>query len=338
MAQRLLWEKSRETRESGSTPWGEFAKINGHAADSRTSGPLQRLIPVECSRMNGLSACHRRLLLAAAVSACAWGRDGSAQQLQEPVFRVTNQGAAAAATAGGPAVKDEDWFDLEPRAGDHPLAPSNRLAHKVLKHIDAEIQDYSCMFVKRERVDGTLSELNYIEMEVLTKPFSVHMKFIKPKAGQECLFVEGANDNKLIARAHGWRGKVAGVLTLDPNGSLAMDGNRHPITKAGIRNTESDMKYGECDVKVYPDEKNDERPAVMIEVVHPQPRKEFKFHIARMYIDREYKIPVRFEEYAWPTAAGEKPELIEQYLYTRLKINNGFKASDFAKTNPNYFK
>jgi hypothetical protein len=296
--------------------------------------------------MKRLPACHMTLLLAAAMGAIAWAGEGWAQQLQEPVYRVSNAATATATPTGQSVPSEAEWFDLEPREGEHPLAPSHRLAQRVLKHIDAEIRDYSCLFVKRERVDGTLSELNYIQMEVLSQPFSVHMKFIKPKAGQECLFVEGANDNKLLARAHGWRGSIAGVLTLDPNGSLAMDGNRHPITKAGIRNltteiiriVENDMKYGECEVKVYSDEKVDERPAVMIEVVHPQPRKEFKFHIARMYIDREYKIPVRFEEYAWPAQAGAKPELEEQYLYTRLKLNNGFKATEFVKSNPNYFK
>lgn len=290
------------------------------------------------------------LLLAAALSACVAGKSLWAQQLQQPVYRVSNPDTATAtatpASTEQPASSEADWFDLEQRAGEHPLAPSHRLAQKVLKHIDAEVQDYSCLFVKRERIDGTLSDLTYIQMEVLNKPFSVHMLFLKPKAGQECLYVEGANDNMLLARADGWKGKIAGILTLDPKGSLAMSGNRHPITKAGLRNLtteiirilENDMKYGECEVKVYPEEKVDERPALMIEVVHPQPRKEFKFHIARMYIDREYKLPVRFEEYAWPTSAGAKPELEEQYLYTRLKLNNGFKASEFTKTNPNYFK
>jgi hypothetical protein len=295
--------------------------------------------------MKRLPAYSKPLLLAATLGAFAWTGTGWAQQLEQPVYRVSNAAKSTATSQEQAAPSEGDWFDLTQREGDHPLAPSHRLAQRVLKHIDAEIHDYSCLFVKRERIDGELSELNYIQMEVLNKPFSVHMKFIKPKAGQECLFVEGANDNKLLARANGLRGAL-GVLTLDPHGSLAMDGNRHPITKAGIRNltteiiriVENDMKYGECEVQVYPDEKVDERPAVMIEVVHPQPRKEFKFHIGRIYIDREYKIPVRFEEYAWPKEAGAKPELEEQYLYTRLKLNNGFKATDFARSNPNYFK
>ncbi len=292
--------------------------------------------------MNGLSARYSPSLLAAAMVILATSQSALGQQLQQPVYRVTNEAAASPA----PAAAEADFFDLTQREGEHPLAPSNRLAHRVLKTIDAEISDYSCKFIKREQVDGKLTDVNYIDMQVMHAPFSVHMKFIKPKAGQECLYVEGQNDNKLLARAHGWRGTVAGVLTLDPTGSLAMDGNRHPITKAGMRNltkeiiqiTENDMKYGECEVKVFPDAKNGDRPTVLIEVVHPQPRKEFKFHKAHIHIDRELKLPVRFEEYWWPEKAGEQPVLIGQYLYTDLKLNNGFKAADFSKSNPDYFK
>lgn len=292
--------------------------------------------------MNGLPIRNWTSLMAAAlailsVSGVAWG-----QQLQQPVYRVTNEPVVSTA----PAAAEANFFDLTQQEGEHPLAPSNRLAHRVLKMIDAEIKDYSCRFIKRERVDGKLTEVNYIDMQVMHDPFSVHMKFVKPKAGQECLYVEGHNDNKLLARAHGWRGTVTGVLPLDPNGSLAMDGNRHPITKAGMRNltkeiiqiTENDMKYGECEVKVYPDAKNGDRPTVLIEVVHPRERKEFKFHKAHIHIDRELKLPVRFEEYSWPESEGAQPQLIGQYLYTDLKLNNGYKASDFSRSNPEYFK
>lgn len=292
--------------------------------------------------MNGLSVRFRPSMLAAAFMMLTVGGEALGQQLQQPVYRVTNEAVESSASSA-PAA---DFFDLTQKEGEHPLAPSNRLAHRVLENIDAEIKDYSCRFIKRELVDGKLTEVNYIDMRVLHVPFSVHMKFVKPKAGQECLYVEGQNDNKLLARAHGWRGTVAGVLTLDPNGSLAMDGNRHPITKAGMRNltkeiihiTENDMKYGECEVKVYPDAKNGDRPTVMIEVIHPRERKEFKFHKAHIHIDRELKLPVRFEEYTWPEKEGDKPQLIGQYLYTDLKLNNGYKAADFSKSNPEFFK
>lgn len=292
--------------------------------------------------MTGTSHIARSLRIALAMAGIvSIATLSEAQQLKQPVYRVTKQQPAVQPASN----TTDDWFDLTPREGEHPMAPAKRLAEKALAEMDAEKKDYSCLFIKRERIDGELGDVQYIDMQVLNQPFAIHMTFIKPNKGQECLYVDGANDNKLLARGHGVR-RFAGVLNLDPNGSMAMEGQRHPITKAGIRNltTEiikiatNDMKYGECSVNVYPNEKNDERPAVMIEAVHPVPRKEFKFHIARIYIDREYRVPVRFEAYSWPTEAGGKPVLEEQYVYTRLKFNNGYKPSDFSTNNPAYFK
>ena len=46
-------------------------------------------------------------------------------------------------------------------------------------------------------------------------------------------------------------------------------------------------------------------------------------------------IPIRFEAYDWPGAAGQ-PQLIEEYTYVNLKLNNGFTDADFDIRNPNY--
>ena len=284
----------------------------------------------------------------ALVASPVLGQEERSEGLSEPVYRVAHETPATQVSARAlPVVAgDGDFFDLEKRPGDHPLDPGLRLAERVLTHIDTNIQDYSCLFSKIERIDGEMQEPQYISMKAMHNPFSVHMMFKKPKKGQECLFVEGANDNKLKARAHGWRGTIAGVLNLDPNGSLAMDGQKYPITKAGVRNlTEelikimnNDRQFGECEVKHYPDVKLGDRPAVMIEAMHPVPRKEFRFHKARIYVDKELKIPVRFEAYSWNKDAKGKPELEELYMYSNVSINNGYSASYFTEGNPELFK
>lgn len=278
------------------------------------------------------------------------------EKLSEPVFRVAHETPAKTVSARAVPVgalaasEDEEFFDLTRQQGEHPLAPCKRLAERVLAHIDANVKDYNCLFAKLERIDGELKEAQYIEMEASNNPYSVHLLFKKPKKGQECLYVDGLYDGKMKARAHGWRGSIAGVLTLDPNGSLAMDGQRHPITKSGIRNltqelihiAENDMKYGESEVNTYPDVKlgkgANARPAVMLEITHPVPRREFKFHISRIYIDKEMRIPVRFEAYSWNKDAKGKPELEELYMYKNVKLNNGYEANYFRETNPKFFK
>lgn len=292
-------------------------------------------------------------LLVATGTALAQQQRG--ENLQEPVFRVAHETPATPVSAKGiPAAAvsatDDAFFDLTLAEGEHPLAPCKRLAERVKSHIEQNVKDYSCTFAKMERIDGTLQEANYMQMEVMHDPFSVHLLFKQPKPGQECLYVEGLHQGNMRARANGWKGTIAGVLTLDPNGSLAMDGQRHPITKAGVKNltneliriAENDMKYGECEVKSYPDVKlgkgETARPAIMMEISHPVPRREFKFHMARIYVDKELKIPVRFEAYNWNKDAAGKPELEELYMYSDVKVNSGLTANHFSETNPEIFK
>jgi hypothetical protein len=76
----------------------------------------------------------------------------------------------------------------------------------------------------------------------------------------------------------------------------------------------------------------------MIEAIHPVPRREFKYHIARIYIDNEYRIPVAYEAYSWPTEPMGEPVLEERFIYTNLKLNNGFTDMDFNAENPAIFK
>ena len=73
-----------------------------------------------------------------------------------------------------------------------------------------------------------------------------------------------------------------------------------------------------------------------LQVVHPVPRKEFRFHLARIYVDRELNLPIRYESYGWPQRQGEKPPLLEEYTYLNLKLNNGFTDRDFDKSNASY--
>jgi hypothetical protein len=265
-----------------------------------------------------------------------------AQPVTEPVYRVANQaeGAEASADANRTAA-----LDLVAKPGEHPLSPCLRIAKQAQARFENEIKDYSCTFSKQEVIDGRMGEPQRMYLRVAHEPFSVYMKFVKPFAGREVLYVAGQNNNKLVALSDGWK-RNFGKVYLDPEGSTAMDGQRHPITKAGLKNLtaelikimEADMKYAECEVKCYPEVKIDNRPTTMIQATHPVPRDVFKFHIARIYIDNEYKVPTAFEAYTWPQKEGGKPLLMEKYIFTDLKLNNGYTEADFSVENPEIFR
>jgi hypothetical protein len=231
------------------------------------------------------------------------------------------------------------------KPNEHPLMPAIRWAREGMSNIE-KIQDYSATLVKRERFSGKLSEYQYMFVKVRHKPFSVYMCFLAPSTekGQEVIYVEGQNNGNMWAHGTGVKETVFGTVSLPPNGFYAMRGQRYPLTELGILNlirrlvevAEKDMNYGECEVKFIKGAKINDRVCTCIQVVHPVPRRNFLFNVARIFIDDELNVPVRYESYGWPKEAGGTPELDEEYTYLNLKLNNGFTDADFDIRNPNY--
>lgn len=286
-------------------------------------------------------------LVSLSLAASAIAQQG---QLVEPIHRVENQQPAAAApaqvasriappTSVGP-------IDLTPQPGEHPLLPAVRMAKDAVARIDATIQDYSAMLIKEERIDGTLNPKEVAFIKVRHQPFSVYCYFLQPHKGRECLYNSGPNNAKgiLSARDCGFR-KRLGIFDLDPEGRLAMAGQKYPIMKLGVRNLMeelavvggNDIAFQECEVQTKQSAING-RACTLIEVVHPIPRQNFRFHKAEIFIDNEVKLPIRYAAYMWPANPGEQPPLEEAYTYLNIKTNNGYTDADFDKNNTEYFK
>lgn len=282
------------------------------------------------------------------------------ENLSQPVYRVANDTPARQSTAGtaapnattaavaAPAAKTDARipFDLTQKPGEHPLAPVLRALKATQEEIDHNVHDYSCTLVKRERVDGELGDFQHIFMKVMHQPFSVYMRFLQPYAGREIVYVAGQNDGKMVVLEAGFT-RMLGKIPLDPNGTRAMNGQKHPITDVGIRNLtakltkmwQAETQFAECEVTNTAGTKIDGRLATMVQVRHPVPRQNFKFNIARIFFDDELHVPIHFDAYTWPEKEGGEPQLEERYTYTNLKINNNFTARDFdANNNPDIFK
>jgi hypothetical protein len=277
----------------------------------------------------------------AVVGLAAFGSIAVAQEklprtdLQEPVFRLSKSDAGAEAP---PA---------------HPLDPALQIAYDGLKQVRESMNDYTGVMVKRERVDGALTEQEFMSFKIrnrrvqegkITTPFSIYLKFLKPQAvaGREVIYVEGQNNNYLVAHETGWKGLVR--ANLDPNGWLAMSGNRYPITDAGIENLvvkliekgERDRNRDECEVKFFKNAKINDRVCTVLQVTHPVERPYFDFHIAQIFIDDEYRVPIRYAAYSWPKEQAGKAQLEEEYTYTDLKFNVGLTDQDFNPDNEAY--
>jgi hypothetical protein len=230
--------------------------------------------------------------------------------------------------------------------GVHPLQPALELAQKGLAGLRAKISDYSCTVVKRERIDGKLGEHQYMFAKIRHEPFSVYLYFLAPDdvKGQEVIYVDGRNDGNMLAHAGSGVRAMVGTVSLKPQSMLAMQGNRYAITEIGVENlarrlvevAEHDKKFGECEVNFFPNAKVNGRICTCIQVTHPVPRRNFRFHLARVFIDDEYTIPIRYEAYDWAHEAGGQPVLMEEYTYMNVKANNGFTDADFDPKNTTY--
>jgi len=263
--------------------------------------------------------------------------------LKEPVYRVSKA--------------KNDVPNGNAPAGEHPLDPALKMAREALALIQTTIDDYSCTIVKRERIKGALGDHEYMQAKVRNRkldengkikiPLSVYLKFVKPKniEGREVVWVEGQNDGKLKAHEGGLLGRTLPSVWLHPEGALAMRGQLHPIYDIGIENLvvkliergTKERKFGECEVEFKPGGKINGRGCTVLIVQHPVQRPHFEFHKAEIFIDDEYKIPVRYAAYFWPDspAAANLP-VIEEYTYLNVKLNVDLKDADFSPNNPNY--
>ena len=219
-----------------------------------------------------------------------------------------------------------------------------------------QVADYTCTLVKRERINGQLLGYEYAEVKIRHRqirdgqtvvPFSVYMKFLAPAdlQGREVLYVEGRNNGKLIARRGGIR--FAYVTTaIDPLHELAMERNRYPITHVGIESLiEELLLVGREELQNPAEEllcrqiegvKIDSRTCRVIQFVHPVRRDQYRYHVARIYVDEELDLPIRHESYDWPDEEGGKPKLLEEYTYLNLKLNVDLTDWDFDHRNGEY--
>ena len=227
---------------------------------------------------------------------------------------------------------------------EHPIQPAIHMVRESLERI-REIEDYTCTFVKRERIDGELTAPERMRLKVRHEPFSFYLYCLGPdkEVGEEVIYVEGRNDGQVLAHTTGLRHRIVGTLKLQPTNSLLTDGSGNPVTHIGIKNLledtltnhESDLRYGECEVSVS-DVELEEQPTTLIEIVHPERRKEFSFYRKQIWYDREVGLPIRFARYDWPDEPGGEPQLVEEYVYENLKVNVGLTDRDFDTANPEY--
>lgn len=234
---------------------------------------------------------------------------------------------------------------------EHPLAPALLFAVKHHQHIEENVRDFSCILVKRERINGRLRPYEYLQTKVRREqtndgtvivPFAAYAEYLAPRKvrGRRVLYVDGQNDNKLVVRNGGQRFNYVTVRIAPDSDAVKREAN-YPITELGLSNVVSRLiEQVQDDIEADPEAKNtevsffsgakiDDRPCTHIRVTHDKESPALDFHLANVYVDDELKVPIRVEGYGWPKNDGDKPPLLEEYTYTRLKLNVGLTDADF---------
>jgi outer membrane lipoprotein-sorting protein len=201
----------------------------------------------------------------------------------------------------------------------------------------AGAESYTAIFHKQEVVNNKTLAGETILLK-FRKPFKVYMKWIKePYKGREILYVDGWNGNRLRAHESG----VLGLFTvnLDPKGSMAMKGNRHPVTDLGLANVtrkighnlRKGLKNGEVELKDLGNETVYGRKTTKIEAIYPRDKsKGYYCYRAVLNLDCELKVPIKIQIFDWDD------KMVESYGYENLKLGAGLTDSDFDPKNPDY--
>jgi hypothetical protein len=223
--------------------------------------------------------------------------------------------------------------------GASPLDEPLRLIAEA-RRAYADVRDYRCTLIKRERMNGKLSDDDVVTMSVRTEPFSVDLQWVKPddSVGQEACYVAGRNDGKMRAKSSGLLGAL-GFLSLDPNDDRAKETSRHAITEAGIgnliermaRDWEQERRLGLTQVHLAEYDYNHRRCTRVETIRSSDAAGRFTCGRTEIYFDQETHLPVRIECYDWPRCAGDPGELLEVYSYAHLKLNVGLGDDVFNK-------
>jgi hypothetical protein len=215
--------------------------------------------------------------------------------------------------------------------------------------------DYSGVFVKRERSpEGVLGDPMRIEIKSQTRfrqsegkaAMRVFLNFKEPQkvAGRKVIWGEDLYDGQIAVHEVGFLLNLK-TIWLDPNGILAMQGERYPISEIGlVRLAEKLMERGNLMLKEsgitvtqQSDYTFDNRNTTLYRIERARPSNEKDdFSIAEVVFDFDRNLILSYESYGWPEAGSSDRPLLESYQYLSVETNIGLTDQDFDVKNPAY--
>lgn len=204
----------------------------------------------------------------------------------------------------------------------------------------AVLAGYRAELVKEERVGERLYAPQRMQCKVRHEPFAVYLRFLEPSAleGQEALWAGERYGGELVARAAGAAGFL-GAQVIDPEGGLAMRGNRYPITETGmarlLEKVDALLAQGDgpgaiAELRLLEGAEVDGRACSGVEAQFGQ---DAPFALVRLYFDDAWGLPVAYEAFEVHEGALR---LAERYAYEALEVDVELGDADFDRANEAY--
>lgn len=215
-----------------------------------------------------------------------------------------------------------------------------------------DMENYTVVFHKQERINGDLQEQQSIDMKVQHQPhFAVYMKWKNFERGRQVLYSDQYEDGCMVVKFGGFK-RILPALKLEPNSSNARAESRYPVTQAGILgmirqilvHRQEDLKRGHgVNCVRLPDQEFDQRRCYVFLLTYEDPKFCETYRKSIVHIDARHHIPLMIRNYTWATDSDGKTEaeldestLIEHYSFTGLDFERQLVAKDFSRENPRY--
>ncbi len=198
-----------------------------------------------------------------------------------------------------------------------------------------QVHDFTCTLEKKVNKKGVV----YYDPEIRAKckkPAHYYFKWGKGRfEGQEVIFDQGRNNNKIVGHYGGLFSFI--TLRIDPEGSIAMKRNHHPLKRSGIVKIydilgDSYTRHKETGagiIELAGEGMVDDRAVWIVKGMFPE---NMGFYNAKidLYLDKEHLLPVKVTVYDW------SDELYEEYIFHDLRYNAGLSEKDFDPKNEEY--
>lgn len=208
-----------------------------------------------------------------------------------------------------------------------------------------QVPGYTATFRKQERLHGRLGPEQTLAMKVRHQPFSIYLKFLKPKAGKEVVYAQGAHDDHVIAHNGDWTRRLVPRLKVAPTDPLALADSRHPVTDAGLLNLTNRliefrrMDLDDDEAVTVLDRTTDDPGRTWLRSVHSHPHRQPSrpFQFVEVLYDPETFLPHKITSFDWPEPGDEGPlRLAECYTYDDVDLDASLTDADFDPANSEY--